>query len=73
MLIEDKKHGEQLNSWLIYGNVLSTLEKKLKVLLYITDVEHKTTLELPYLRLVILQQPRTATKPTLYVSIELHT
>ena len=46
--------------------------KETKSIMYITDVEHKTTL-ITLSTTCKLQQPRTTTKPTLYVSIELHT
>ena len=42
--------------------------KETKSIMYITDVEHKTTL-ITLSTTCKLQQPRTATKPTLYVSL----
>ena len=41
--------------------------KETKSIMYFTDVEHKTTL-ITLSKTCKLQQPRTATNPTLYVS-----
>ena len=50
------------------GKCFVNIGKETKSIMYFTDVEHKTTL-ITLSKTCKLQQPRTATNPTLYVSL----